>query len=299
MHDPRIGRFFAIDPLAPQYPHNSTYAFSENRLIDGVELEGLEVRIVHDPAIESNPNRNTNGLLNELACQNQCIVQSQFSELHFKQIMGYVVEHSIPEIHDQRFEFRHLQYPEGVMNSSSGLVLPDFSFPVYAEKLRGFGMDYFTTIGIGDSKKHHTLKLNDGNLRRLISAVSEMEVYPNASAGMAAGRAGALLGDLQRSGGPTAGELGVAVLFLLLPNGSGIDQEVFDFADAKNVLLAVSSIGLNDDGTINIGIPRIYHTPDAAGDVRFTPGLWSEPIMNVELDYEAGLEAYRQSQERY
>ncbi len=42
MHDPRIGRFFAIDPLAAQYPHNSPYAFSENRVIDGVELEGLE-----------------------------------------------------------------------------------------------------------------------------------------------------------------------------------------------------------------------------------------------------------------
>ena len=46
MHDPRIGRFFAIDPLAPKYPHNSPYAFSENRVIDGVELEGLEVEIV-------------------------------------------------------------------------------------------------------------------------------------------------------------------------------------------------------------------------------------------------------------
>jgi len=42
IHDPRLGRFFAIDPLASQYPHNSTYAFSENRLIDGVELEGRE-----------------------------------------------------------------------------------------------------------------------------------------------------------------------------------------------------------------------------------------------------------------
>lgn len=42
MHDPRIGRFFAIDPLAGSYPHNSPYAFSENRVIDGVELEGLE-----------------------------------------------------------------------------------------------------------------------------------------------------------------------------------------------------------------------------------------------------------------
>lgn len=42
MHDPRLGRFFSVDPLAPDYPHNSPYAFSENRVIDGVELEGLE-----------------------------------------------------------------------------------------------------------------------------------------------------------------------------------------------------------------------------------------------------------------
>ena len=43
MHDPRLGRFFSIDPLASKYPHNSPYAFSENRVIDGIELEGLEV----------------------------------------------------------------------------------------------------------------------------------------------------------------------------------------------------------------------------------------------------------------
>lgn len=42
MHDPRVGRFFAVDPLAPKYPHNSPYAFSENRVIHMKELEGLE-----------------------------------------------------------------------------------------------------------------------------------------------------------------------------------------------------------------------------------------------------------------
>jgi RHS repeat-associated protein len=42
MHDPRLGRFFAVDPLAKDYPWNSPYAFSENRVVDGVELEGLE-----------------------------------------------------------------------------------------------------------------------------------------------------------------------------------------------------------------------------------------------------------------
>jgi len=43
MHDPRIGRFFAVDPLDKDFPWNSPYAFSENRVIDGLELEGLEV----------------------------------------------------------------------------------------------------------------------------------------------------------------------------------------------------------------------------------------------------------------
>ncbi|AWM15206.1 hypothetical protein DI487_15960 [Flavobacterium sediminis] len=42
MHDPRVGRFLSLDPLAPLYPHNSPYVFSENRVIDGKELEGAE-----------------------------------------------------------------------------------------------------------------------------------------------------------------------------------------------------------------------------------------------------------------
>jgi RHS repeat-associated protein len=47
MHDPRLGRFFAVDPLQKDYPWNSPYAFSENRLIDGIELEGLEHMNMH------------------------------------------------------------------------------------------------------------------------------------------------------------------------------------------------------------------------------------------------------------
>ncbi len=42
MHDPAIGRFGAVDPLAEKYMNNGTYVFSENRLINGIELEGLE-----------------------------------------------------------------------------------------------------------------------------------------------------------------------------------------------------------------------------------------------------------------
>jgi hypothetical protein len=42
MHDPRVGRFFAPDPLEKKYPFYSPYQFSGNRVIDMVELEGLE-----------------------------------------------------------------------------------------------------------------------------------------------------------------------------------------------------------------------------------------------------------------
>jgi RHS repeat-associated protein len=42
MHDPRLGRFFAVDPLFKDYPWNSSYAFSENKVIHAIELEGLE-----------------------------------------------------------------------------------------------------------------------------------------------------------------------------------------------------------------------------------------------------------------
>ncbi|OED44986.1 hypothetical protein AB832_01660 [Flavobacteriaceae bacterium (ex Bugula neritina AB1)] len=51
MHDPRIGRFFALDPLAAKYAYNSPYAFSENMVIHGVELEGLEFFGVNEGTI--------------------------------------------------------------------------------------------------------------------------------------------------------------------------------------------------------------------------------------------------------
>jgi hypothetical protein len=37
-----VGRFFSVDPLSAYFPWNSPYAFSENRVISAIELEGLE-----------------------------------------------------------------------------------------------------------------------------------------------------------------------------------------------------------------------------------------------------------------
>ena len=46
MHDPRLGRFFATDPLTSEYPFYSPYQFSGNILINAVELEGLEPNVL-------------------------------------------------------------------------------------------------------------------------------------------------------------------------------------------------------------------------------------------------------------
>jgi RHS repeat-associated protein len=45
MHDPRIGRFFAVDPLSAHFPWNSSYAFAENKVLMFGELEGREITI--------------------------------------------------------------------------------------------------------------------------------------------------------------------------------------------------------------------------------------------------------------
>ena len=57
MHDPRVGRFLSIDPLFKSYPQNSSYSFSQNRVIDGIELEGLEYLNYNDARVEFNSGR--------------------------------------------------------------------------------------------------------------------------------------------------------------------------------------------------------------------------------------------------
>jgi hypothetical protein len=61
VEDPRLGRFFSVDPLYKDFPWNSNYAFSENKLIDGIELEGLEHISVHDSGVDPCSAENSDG----------------------------------------------------------------------------------------------------------------------------------------------------------------------------------------------------------------------------------------------
>ena len=42
IYDPRIGKFLSVDPYILKYPWSSPYAFCGNRVIDGIDFEGLE-----------------------------------------------------------------------------------------------------------------------------------------------------------------------------------------------------------------------------------------------------------------
>ncbi|EID72758.1 YD repeat-containing protein [Imtechella halotolerans K1] len=52
MYDPRLGRFFTVDPLSKQYPFYSPYQFSGNNVISHKELEGGEELIAITPKEE-------------------------------------------------------------------------------------------------------------------------------------------------------------------------------------------------------------------------------------------------------
>ena len=61
-YDSAIARFNVIDPLAPDYVYNSTYAFSENRIIDAREMEGLEKVIIFSGATWDEKEEATEGV---------------------------------------------------------------------------------------------------------------------------------------------------------------------------------------------------------------------------------------------
>ena len=45
IYDPSIAKFLSVDPLAKDFPWNSPYAFAENRVIQGIDLEGAEFEL--------------------------------------------------------------------------------------------------------------------------------------------------------------------------------------------------------------------------------------------------------------
>jgi hypothetical protein len=130
MHDPRIGRFFAVDPLAAKYPYNSPYAFSENRVLDAVELEGLECVEVNECEKPSNTEYgsaeiNINLTVFEVNSGPNAIIQSDLInesavEAAFDRGDNVLYMTQLPEIKEVEDEFgTNVAYIEGTLATSS------------------------------------------------------------------------------------------------------------------------------------------------------------------------------------
>lgn len=139
MHDPRLGRFFAVDPLSAKYPWNSNYAFSENRVIDGIELEGAGYKPVNSWSGQVDNKMITKKLGSSYDGQNMTFSEyynvrsTQIAEyyegheldcadLHLKVLNHFAVENKLPlEVKSYRAD---LQESSG---SNDGVIRPNYS----------------------------------------------------------------------------------------------------------------------------------------------------------------------------
>ena len=67
MHDPRLGRFFAIDPLANKFPFMTPYQFAGNKPIWSREIEGLESEVDAKVGVQINIGNKDNSSIKAFA----------------------------------------------------------------------------------------------------------------------------------------------------------------------------------------------------------------------------------------
>ena len=128
MHDPRVGRFFAVDPLTKEYVYNSPYAFSENRVIDGIELEGLEYLYSGDGKF-----------LKKLGKSNDIIIQTKSHT--FKNIEGKTVQqHGIFSSFEIKERIENVVFSQADRNEQSAVARAIFK-EMFGSKFNKSGLE--------------------------------------------------------------------------------------------------------------------------------------------------------------
>ena len=94
VHDPRLGRFLSVDPLSGSFPWNSPYSFSENRVIDRIELEGAETDV---PAYMHNMfgytmaiDRTGSNAMNEMQAERRIAVMNYKEPVYYEPTGGTI-----------------------------------------------------------------------------------------------------------------------------------------------------------------------------------------------------------------
>lgn len=187
MHDPRLGRFLSIDPLNGDYPWNSTYAFSENRVIDGVDLEGLEHYYAADGSYMGFIGSVHQGIHSKEARQ----LNSRADEKHvkyalYKQRAGITKNYAKQYSYDKKMAYSHsVPVKAGVLSPLIGLRNPVPSASSAPEsKIEQEGGFYMTSENGDPHGPRETAKKTEyvGNIDLLLAAFKAMKEAGTASA---------------------------------------------------------------------------------------------------------------------
>jgi RHS repeat-associated protein len=159
MHDPRIGRFLSNDPLTKKYPYYSPYAFSGNRILDCIELEGKEPQWIIGwyKLSPTDLDNLTSGHTKENAQQIR-IIADKVKQLHDNYVSGVsgIVSFTPQQLNilTGGNEESAIIGNDGVRNVSSfkSLKISDEQIKMYPIKVTGVGTDYGPTDFKGQLK---------------------------------------------------------------------------------------------------------------------------------------------------
>ncbi|PXY46481.1 RHS repeat-associated core domain-containing protein [Flavobacterium hydrophilum] len=142
MHDPRIGRFFAVDPLESKYPFYSPYQFGGNDPISSVELEGLEPSKANTPIQE--PYKG--GISNYEAEESKGTVPGGYSTSQRWKIGGYTITPNYVKTSENTSELSHYTASVEIKDIADGMkdvvrtdwIIPYAKLGEFKEKVQLF-----------------------------------------------------------------------------------------------------------------------------------------------------------------
>lgn len=136
MHDPRVGRFFSVDPLIHKYPWYSSYSFAGNKVTYAIDIEGLEEYVV-------TTNRDWRLRMYKVLPGDNLTVISQTTGVSVDDILKY---NSFIEDPDKIYPEQHL-----FLRDASGLTMADFEQPKKSNWAKEFIVELATTNENGPS----------------------------------------------------------------------------------------------------------------------------------------------------
>ncbi|MBB6372395.1 reprolysin-like metallopeptidase [Chryseobacterium shigense] len=155
-----VGRFFNIYPLSEKYSYQSHYNFSENRVIDARELEGLEAKLIKDAEVNLQVSNNPFKLSVEYTPAKYelkaNVIQGAFSNLDVQQKLSTVENN-----------FKSKGFDLTIIQDSNATYNIDMTFPGQSVVVNN--SDGTTTMGIvtGDAPQGNpitaTVNAKDGN----------------------------------------------------------------------------------------------------------------------------------------